>query len=48
MILKGKPCLVEKAFMANYEQSLDETLYIMRLMDDLRYKWGVHYPMDKR
>jgi hypothetical protein len=27
---------------------LDETLYIMRLMDDLRFKWGVHYPMDKK
>jgi len=25
---------------------LDETLYIMRLMDDLRYEWGIHYPMD--
>ena len=23
-----------------------ETLYIMQLMDDLRMKWGVHYPMD--
>ena len=23
-----------------------ETLYIMQLMDDLRQKWGVHYPMD--
>jgi len=25
---------------------LDETLYIMRLMDDLRKHWGVRYPMD--
>ena len=25
---------------------LDETLYIMQLMDSLRQKWGVHYPMD--
>jgi predicted dehydrogenase len=24
-----------------------ETLYIMQLMDGLRRKWGVHYPMDK-
>lgn len=24
----------------------DETLYIMKLMDDLRFKWGVVYPMD--
>ena len=23
-----------------------ETLFIMRLMDDLRRKWGVRYPMD--
>ena len=23
-----------------------ETLYMMELMDDLRRKWGVHYPMD--
>ncbi len=27
---------------------LDETLYIMKMMDDLRYSWGVYYPMDKR
>lgn len=25
---------------------LDETLYIMQLMDDLRHEWGVRYPMD--
>ena len=24
-----------------------ETLYIMQLMDGLRHKWGVHYPMDE-
>ena len=24
-----------------------ETLYIMQLMDDLRRKWDVHYPMDE-
>ncbi len=24
-----------------------ETLYIMQLMDSLRLKWGVHYPMDE-
>ena len=23
-----------------------ETLYVMQLMDELRKKWGVHYPMD--
>ncbi len=28
------------------EMPLEETLYIMQLMDDLRKKWGVHYPMD--
>ena len=28
------------------EMPLDETLYIMRLMDGLRREWGVRYPMD--
>ena len=28
------------------EMPLEETLYVMQLMDDLRKKWGVHYPMD--
>ena len=28
------------------EMPLDETLYIMQLMDELRRKWGVRYPMD--
>lgn len=28
------------------EMPLDETLYIMKLMDELRFKWGVRYPMD--
>jgi len=28
------------------EMPLDETLYIMQLMDSLRHKWGVRYPMD--
>ncbi len=28
------------------EISLDESLYIMQLMDTLRERWGVHYPMD--
>jgi hypothetical protein len=27
---------------------LEETLYIMQLMDGLRQKWGVKYPMDER
>ena len=86
----GKPCLVEKAFMANARQTKEildlarqhrvflaeaiwtryqpvvgivrkliadgllepremphaETLYIMKLMDGLRAKWDVRYPMD--
>ena len=29
------------------QMPLEETLYIMRLMDDLRRKWGVRYPMDE-
>ena len=28
------------------EMPHDETLYVMKLMDDLRQKWGVRYPMD--
>lgn len=28
------------------EMPHDEMLYIMQLMDELRKKWGVHYPMD--
>ena len=28
------------------EMPLQETLYIMQLMDSLRQKWGVRYPMD--
>lgn len=28
------------------EMPLNETLYIMQLMDSLRKDWGVHYPMD--
>ena len=28
------------------EMPHEETLYIMQLMDDLRRKWGVRYPMD--
>jgi hypothetical protein len=29
------------------EMSHEETLYIMQLMDELRRKWGVRYPMDE-
>ena len=28
------------------QMPLDETLYIMQLMDELRFAWGVRYPMD--
>ena len=28
------------------EMPLEETLYVMQLMDSLRQKWGVRYPMD--
>ena len=34
--------LLETPFMP-----LEETLYIMKMMDTLRYKWGVRYPMDE-
>ena len=30
------------------QMPLEETLYIMDLMDGLRKEWGVHYPMDDR
>ena len=32
-----------------YEREMphEETLYIMQLMDELRRKWGVRYPMDE-
>jgi hypothetical protein len=29
------------------EMSHEETLYVMQLMDDLRRKWVVRYPMDE-
>jgi hypothetical protein len=29
------------------EMPLDETLYIMELMDGLRKEWDVRYPMDE-
>ena len=29
------------------EMPLEETLYIMELMDGLRKEWGVKYPMDE-
>ncbi len=35
-----------KGLLEPREMPHEETLYIMQLMDDLRMKWGVHYPMD--
>lgn len=29
------------------QMPLEETLYIMKMMDELRFKWGVRYPMDE-
>ena len=35
-----------KGLLEPIEMPHAETLYIMQLMDDLRKKWGVRYPMD--
>ena len=35
-----------KGLLEPVEMPHEETLYIMQLMDKLRGKWGVHYPMD--
>lgn len=35
-------CLIEPP-----QMPLEETLYIMKMMDELRFKWGVRYPMDE-
>ena len=35
-----------KGLLEPVEMPHEETLYIMQLMDNLRGKWGVHYPMD--
>lgn len=40
-----RQALIEGRLETN-EMPLDETLYIMRLMDDLRQKWDIRYPMD--
>jgi hypothetical protein len=37
---------MEKGLTESPYMPLDETLYIMQLMDDLRRQWGVRYPMD--
>ena len=35
-----------KGMLEPEEMPHEETLYVMQLMDDLRLKWGVRYPMD--
>ena len=35
-----------KGLLEPEEMPHEETLYVMQLMDDLRLKWGVRYPMD--
>ena len=37
---------LEEGLLEPREMPLDETLYIMQLMDSLRYQWDVRYPMD--
>ncbi|MCR4569439.1 MAG: Gfo/Idh/MocA family oxidoreductase [Bacteroidales bacterium] len=39
---------IEKGLMEPPQMPLEETLYIMELMDGLRAKWGVRYPMDDK
>ena len=38
---------MEKGLTETPYMPLDETLYIMKMMDTLRFKWGVRYPMDE-
>ena len=37
---------LEEGLIEAPQMPLEETLYIMKMMDELRFKWGVHYPMD--
>lgn len=37
---------LEEGLIEPPQMPLEETLYIMKMMDKLRMKWGVHYPMD--
>ena len=39
---------IEKGLLEPPQMPLEETLYIMELMDGLRAKWGVRYPMDDK
>ena len=38
---------LEEGLIEPPQMPLEETLYIMKMMDELRFKWGVHYPMDE-
>lgn len=44
-VLECKRCL-EEGLLESPMMPHDETLAIMRQMDELRQEWGVHYPMD--
>ncbi len=44
--LACRQCLKE-GHLEPREMPLDETLYVMQLMDQLRRQWGVRYPMDE-
>lgn len=37
---------LEKGILEPFEMPHEETLYIMQLMDQLRERWGIRYPMD--
>ncbi len=38
---------LEEGLIEPPQMPLEETLYIMKMMDELRFKWGVLYPMDE-
>ena len=38
---------LEEGLIEPPQMPLEETLYIMKMMDELRLKWGVRYPMDE-
>ncbi len=38
---------LEEGLIEPPQMPLEETLYIMKMMDELRIKWGVRYPMDE-
>ena len=38
---------LEEGLIEPPQMPLEETLYIMKMMDELRFKWGVRYPMDE-